>query len=544
MSPPAAAKTAMSPEEQLEDLQRRFTLLEGERKATYETAKLNIQQNKEIIKQMKEENKALRSEIAKMRNEKQVSVDKQLELKTDEVMKAQREFDALNAANNRVRNKVHQLDNKFSELSTDAAGLSTSEASSQMRQIRVLENRLDKAMIKYNEAQSIRKTYEQIVKRLKDEGTGFDNQLAGIERTLKAKERDYEELLLLSHDAYHAKEMAQAELHRFEQGVMEERNQRDKEVTEKKILVQQRVEMNQRLEQRERMLKKQQDLERAGDKQKGDLSTSADMTSNALSEMAQEEQQKISDYTEAFNKIKDSTGVSDVNEVIQKFLTQEDTHKNLTSLTRDNHARLEQLTEERRKVRLQVEELKFSSGGNVGRRQVIDDFESHISEATDRHERQRVKFERLAKMLIDMKAGIAHLSQKMNIINLEGGEAPIEMSDETVEEVLQQCELKLSKLLSITREVDDSDSRGRAVANDEAWEEKLLSRAASDVRVKLADQEADGDDDDDDFEEEMDEDVWNRKNVKYNAAKMMEEQQTKMRKKGKKKEAAAAAAAH
>ena len=34
--------------------------------------------------------------------------------------------------------------------------------------IRMLENRLDKAMIKYNEAQSIRKTYEQIVKRLKE----------------------------------------------------------------------------------------------------------------------------------------------------------------------------------------------------------------------------------------------------------------------------------------------------------------------------------------------------------------------------------------
>merc|ERR1712054_758344 len=111
----------------------------------------------------------------------------------------------------------------------------------------------------YNEAQSIRKTYEAIVKRLKDERISFDNQLAAIERTLKAKERDYEELLLLSHDAYHAKEMAQAELHRFEQGVMEERNQRDREVQEKKVLVHQRVEMNHRLEQREKMLKQQQE---------------------------------------------------------------------------------------------------------------------------------------------------------------------------------------------------------------------------------------------------------------------------------------------
>ena len=34
------------------------------------------------------------------------------------------------------------------------------------QRIRSLENQLDKTVIKYNEAQSIKKTYEQIVKRL------------------------------------------------------------------------------------------------------------------------------------------------------------------------------------------------------------------------------------------------------------------------------------------------------------------------------------------------------------------------------------------
>merc|ERR1712216_756324 len=124
-----------------------------------------------------------------------------------------------------MHDKLKDLEKEMSKLKDDDTPLT--------RNIRVLENRLDKAMIKYNEAQSIRKTYEQIVRRLKEERVGFDNQLAAIERTLKAKEHDYEELLLLSHDAYHAKEMAQAELHLFEQGVMEERNQRDKEVQEK-----------------------------------------------------------------------------------------------------------------------------------------------------------------------------------------------------------------------------------------------------------------------------------------------------------------------
>merc|ERR1719359_760879 len=289
------------------------------------------------------------------------------------------------------------------------------------------------------------------------------------------------------------------------------------------------------------MLKKQQDLDRVGERQNTmGMGSITDMSATMTDSFAEEQKSKVNDYEEAFHRIKEATGVSDVNEVIQKFLTQEDTHKNLTQLTRENQSRIDQLLEERRKLRLQVEELKFSSGGNVGRRQVIDDFETHLTEATEKFERNRGKFERMAKMLINMKAGIGHLAEKLTIINLEGGEAPIEMSDETVEEVLQQCELKLSKLMSRTRDLDDPDGRGRAIKmDDEKYEDKLLAKSSSDVRVKLHDQEQDADDDDDDFEEEMDEDVWNRKHVKYNSEQIMEKQQTKNRKKAKGKKKAA-----
>ena len=83
-------------------------------------------------------------------------------------------------------------------------------------------HRLDKAMIKYNEAQSIRTTYTQIVKRLKEERVGFDNQLQALERTLKSKQRDYEELLFLSGDANHAREVSQMELSKVKGAYEEE----------------------------------------------------------------------------------------------------------------------------------------------------------------------------------------------------------------------------------------------------------------------------------------------------------------------------------
>merc|ERR1719356_2042973 len=405
---------------------------------------------------MKEENKQLRGQIQAMRSEKPQSTEKQVDEKMSEVQILQRKLDLLKHDSMQKSKHLYELDCKYNELSLDAK-LPKTEDSPQMRHIRVLENRLDKAMIKYNEAQSIRKTYEAIVKRLKEERIGFDNQLAAIERTLKAKERDYEELLLLSHDAYHAKEMAQAELHRFEQGVMEERNQRDKEVQEKKALVEQRVAMNKRLEQREKYLKSQQDLDKAGERQLKEMSATSDLTAGISNDYAQEERQKLLDYEEAFHQIKEATGVSDVNEVIQKFLTQEDTKDNLSNLTKENQATIDRLTEDCRRLRLQVEELKFSSGGNVGRRQAIDDFETHLAQATEKFDRNKGKFERMAKIRTDMKAGIDHLAEKLVPIKLQD-EATYDMNDDNVEEVLQVCEHKITRLMGLTT-MDENMSR-------------------------------------------------------------------------------------
>jgi hypothetical protein len=41
--------------------------------------------------------------------------------------------------------------------------------------MRILENRLDKLMIKTNEAQSINKTYSVILKRFKEEKIEYEN---------------------------------------------------------------------------------------------------------------------------------------------------------------------------------------------------------------------------------------------------------------------------------------------------------------------------------------------------------------------------------
>ena len=105
----------------------------------------------------------------------------------------------------------------------------------------MLENRLDKAMIKFNEAISIKKTYEIILKRLKEERIAYDQQLAGMEKAIKAKNADFDELLMLSHDANHARELADQDLRGYENQINTMRQSRMKDIQNQKLAVEDRV---------------------------------------------------------------------------------------------------------------------------------------------------------------------------------------------------------------------------------------------------------------------------------------------------------------
>ena len=182
-----------------------------------------------------------------------------LEDSKQEQVHLEREIEKLRKINDDMKNKSKRLRKELDTMKDSVKDLELDSQRPHMedneytRRIRALENKLDKAMIKYNEAQSIRKTYEQIVRRLTEERVGFDNQLAAIERTLGAKQKDYEELLLLSGDANHARETALGELERVRAGYEEERKKREKDLREKHQMVQLRRQMLDRMKYRERM---------------------------------------------------------------------------------------------------------------------------------------------------------------------------------------------------------------------------------------------------------------------------------------------------
>ena len=75
----------------------------------------------------------------------------------------------------------------------------------------------------------------------------------------------------------------------------------------------------------------------------------------------QEDQEAhITSYEEALAKIKDATGVSDIQEVVDRFLNQGDTRRHLDQLKEENSRQLARLKEEKEKLQVQFEDMKYS----------------------------------------------------------------------------------------------------------------------------------------------------------------------------------------
>ena len=157
--------------------------------------------------------------------------------------------------------------------------------------------------------QSIKRTYEQIVKRLREERIGFDHQLTALERTFAAKQRDYEELLLLSGDANHAREVAQSELSHVRNGYEEERRRRDLERRERHQMVQLRKQTLGTFQRHESA--RQQNIydEHVPNDGQGPVAVVKSTTLQRSKERT-EQRTKIDIFERAFRKIKEATGNS------------------------------------------------------------------------------------------------------------------------------------------------------------------------------------------------------------------------------------------
>ena len=422
----------------IESLRKRFQLVEGDRKAYVQTFEQTKRQNDDRIREIRVANQELRSRIAEKK--KFSSSNSSSSSSTSEIENLTRQLHRLRASHDKYR---HRSQNMRIELQAMEDTLHEMErqsepmrAVSMNQKIRILENRLDKAMIKFNEAQAIRTTYQQIVKRLKDERIGLDNQLSALERTLEVKRNDYDELMLLSgyvlmlecferllvflffsvflslslshthslthslthshththifshnnnnnnnSEANHSRDVALRQLKDAEKSFREHARHRELELKDREFVVKQRRELKKRVEERQKersdvIAKTSSNMNLEDEEKLRKTLLESKVRKTQCEEESSTLREKLKMFESAFGQIREATGVSDVQEVLQKISTQESTRENLTKLSKENQLKIEELQELLKKAGVRLEELKYAGpSARSGARKIIDEIE-------------------------------------------------------------------------------------------------------------------------------------------------------------------------
>ncbi|XP_046844613.1 outer dynein arm-docking complex subunit 3-like [Xenia sp. Carnegie-2017] len=527
-------KTAVLTEE-IEELRKKVALLGGDTKAYKETAQWKIKTNKEVILKMRQQSKEFRTLLAKSNAGDEKVIDEAFKERDPQRYCAMKglpgrtaiekldqqvceSVNRLNAIRHQRKNKQKKLDKLQTEIDemsrrTEEIQKSDMGESSEAQTLRVLENRLDKMNLKCNEATRITTTYQQIIECLREEQLTWPNMLKDLEEAIEAQREELRELKAMNNDAQIARDTAKSELTRLEQSVFESKREREAALAEYKKQAEEKKEHAEKVEKR---------LHR-GSIQQDDLSDQKPVLSG------EEQERKITTYEGAMMKIKDATGVSDIREVVQRFLSQGDTQKHLEQLKNDNEKMLVRLKEEKEKLQREFEDMKYSGEAKLSSGQrLLEEFQQRLLDEEKKLEESRIRQERASKTLINVKAGVEHLADKLQHLKAPKGHVPraqlAPTSDEYVLDLLGQCEQKLLKIMDDLggKSLDD------ILKEDSEFRVSLESKIPQfNTRIQLPKTNISGTNYEDDEDSGDDEDVLSRQAIKMHAQQIIDSKNKK-----------------
>merc|ERR1711959_55904 len=167
------------------ELQRKMKIMDSDRKAYGKHADAEQNREAKTLDGLTKENQRLQKEVAKkeekpkvdMRQQEMMHLNDQLDVYTRKIEVEQRKVAELNAQVEEVKSNIDSQQKDILEWSGRSGVANAAKDSNQaiQKQIRQLENRLEKALVKFNEALAHNKELREEIDGLRRERVVFDS---------------------------------------------------------------------------------------------------------------------------------------------------------------------------------------------------------------------------------------------------------------------------------------------------------------------------------------------------------------------------------
>jgi len=280
-----------------------------------------------------------------------------------------------------------------------------------------LKKRLTDTQEKIAEALTQKKVYQHMLERIKKEQTVLKQKMLKMEQHLQRKNQEVEEKLHQSRKVHQDRVQAQQLLDVFEYEVGTEQDLRDKALKE----------MQNSVATMKSAIRRRHDFERwrhevaleaaneafnasAGRLRK--LWAVEKLAGNCLQKIIYEQVEKSQATEDGFQKIREVTGLTDVMDIVHKFLNRDIEHEQLKNAVKEAESKLEQLREEFERCKRATEGMTFDGDPDRSRGilQEVEECELQLNKALKDHALSRDKVQR-STLQLDQ---IFRWAQRMN----------------------------------------------------------------------------------------------------------------------------------
>ena len=399
----------------LEELRRKYKIMEGNRKSYVDDAQNHIRRQRQTIDKLKFENSELKSNLSMELKDASLNPAPSTQA---EIMRLGDFADLYTRKIEMERRRVEELEQhlaisdariieqKRAMGGADAAKEGDAQLSKQMK---VLELKLDKALTQFNEALARNKTLREDIDNLRLERLNFDTVYRKMEKELAAKKREMADIIEISNVSYEARDQAHNEIAslraandreaaRFEEEYRElgEMLEHDREMK--------MVAMRNKLRAAELGIELGEDGEESKLKKKG---IKGDWSVDAGT-------RRIKEFEEAFEQIHRATGMTDIDDLVTSFIAAEDQNFSLFNFVNELNQETEKLEETAAELRAEIGRFTGSdSAADALRKRLVKELEHKIARTDHSTAQFEKRADNAAKTVAALREGLESMYAKL-----------------------------------------------------------------------------------------------------------------------------------
>lgn len=317
-----------------------------------------------------------------------------------------------------LEEKANSLQGKIGTQRKAMGGVNAArEANIQtQKQIRILENRLEKMYHKYNESKSRNQVLRTGIDNLRRERLVFDDIHRKLAKSLLVKKKEMAGVIAHTSHILESREKAIAEM-----GMIKAQGDREQAMSEAEWKQLSNLIENDRREReaaREREIEERERKLGALMAEKGAItqkkkSSKEEWNLKHKDKASAASMERVQHFGDSFAKIQEATGMKDIDAIVERFMEAEDANFSLFNYVNEVNAEVEKLEEQIADIKEEIEKYRGENmSADSQRQQALAELEGRLGETQEQAAWYTHKHQAAVKRVDQLKEGISAIFEQ------------------------------------------------------------------------------------------------------------------------------------